>query len=374
MSTQAAGRSLSSGLAGGLVCLLVALTSAWPRASAAHKINSSYTSVFVRADSLVVILALDESDLSSFCVDRNADGVLWREEILAGADSVYAFLESGIAIVADGVPATLVRGEHSLNVDGDGNLFLETRFRSTLPAAPAILELDMDFLVHMDPSHRNLAKVRVYGSPPQPAVFSRDNRHHRFVLKEPSLLERVLEFTELGVEHIFLGYDHIMFLLALIIMGGRLGLLVKIVSAFTVAHSITLILAALEIVTLPGRLIESAIAFSIAYVAAENFWVRKLEHRWILTFFFGLVHGFGFANVLRELGLPSKGLIASLLAFNIGVEIGQIVIVSLLFPVVIAVGRSRYRTGTIKAVSAFILLFGLGWLIERVLDLSYMPL
>ena len=191
---------------------------------------------------------------------------------------------------------------------------------------------------------------------------------------EPSLLDRVFEFTELGVEHIFLGYDHIMFLLALIVIGGRMRSLVKIVTAFTIAHSITLILAAQEILVLPDRLIEAGIALSIAYVAAENFWLKTAGHRWMLTFVFGLVHGFGFANVLRQLGLPDQGLIASLLAFNVGVEIGQIVIVALLFPPIAWAARSRYHRRVVLVVSAVIFLFGVGWLVERVFGLTYMPL
>jgi hypothetical protein len=176
------------------------------------------------------------------------------------------------------------------------------------------------------------------------------------------------------VEHIWIGYDHIMFLLALIIIGSRLGPLVKIVSAFTVAHSITLILATLEWVVLPQRLVESGIALSIAYVAAENLWLRDTRHRWILTFGFGLVHGFGFANVLRDLGLPSEGLIVSLLAFNVGVEIGQVTIVVLLLPLILWLSVQSFHERVVQLASALILLFGLGWLVERVFDLSYMPL
>jgi len=95
--------------------------------------------------------------------------------------------------------------------------------------------------------------------------------------------------------------------------------------------------------------------------------------RWIITFFFGLVHGFGFANVLRELGLPTKGLVASLLAFNIGVELGQICIVAVVFPLILWLSRQSFQRRAVRAVSALILLFGLGWFVERVFDFSYMP-
>ncbi|MBT7863105.1 MAG: HupE/UreJ family protein, partial [Gemmatimonadetes bacterium] len=172
----------------------------------------------------------------------------------------------------------------------------------------------------------------------------------------------------------FIGYDHIMFLAALIVIGTRLGPLVKIVSAFTVAHSITLLLAALDVVTLPTRWVEAGIALSIVYVALENFWLRDASHRWMLTFAFGFVHGFGFANVLRDLGLPTEGLVASLLAFNVGVEIGQIIIVSVMLPLILFAVRRGYQQRLVRVASAVIFLFGIGWLVERVFDLSYMPI
>ena len=126
-------------------------------------------------------------------------------------------------------------------------------------------------------------------------------------------------FFLLGIEHILTGYDHLLFLLALILRGGNLWSLFKIITAFTIAHSITLALAALNIVMLPERLVEATIALSIAYVAAENLFMRKaVSHRWAVSFLFGLVHGFGFSNVLRELGLPKEGLLWSLLNFNLG--------------------------------------------------------
>ncbi|MDP7363916.1 MAG: HupE/UreJ family protein, partial [Candidatus Latescibacteria bacterium] len=197
----------------------------------------------------------------------------------------------------------------------------------------------------------------------------------RFQLREEvDLLAQVMHFVWLGVEHIFIGYDHIMFLAALIVIGSRLGPLVKIVSAFTVAHSITLILAALEIVSLPTRWVEAGIALSIAYVALENFWIRGASHRWMLTFAFGFVHGFGFANVLRDLGLPSQGLVPSLLAFNVGVEIGQVVIVAILLPGILWAAKHGHQQRLVQVASAVILLFGVGWFVERVFDLSYMPI
>lgn len=161
----------------------------------------------------------------------------------------------------------------------------------------------------------------------------------------PSVWASAKRFLRLGVEHIFTGYDHIAFLLALLLLGGRFLDLVKIVTSFTIAHSVTLALAALGVLHPPARAVEALIAASIVAVATENLWVLRggqgagarvasaLRHRWRLTFAFGLVHGFGFASALSELHLPRSALVAGLVSFNLGVEVGQVAIVALAFPV-----------------------------------------
>jgi len=178
-----------------------------------------------------------------------------------------------------------------------------------------------------------------------------------------------------GIEHIAIGYDHIAFLIAVIVWGRKLWPLVKVVTAFTIAHSITLSLAVLDIVRLPSLLVETLIALSIVYVAAENFFVRDMRHRAWITFGFGLIHGFGFASVLRDYGLPQDALVPALAAFNVGVEVGQIVIVGIAFALFLAARRlfgdakgevPAMRTMPL-ALSGAILLLGLYWTIERVL-------
>ena len=173
-------------------------------------------------------------------------------------------------------------------------------------------------------------------------------------------------FFLLGIEHILTGYDHLLFLLALILCGGNLWSLLKIVTAFTVAHSITLALAALDIVTLPEVLVEATIALSIAYVAAENLFMRKaVSHRWAVSFVFGLVHGFGFSNVLRELGLPSEGLVWSLLSFNLGVEAGQAMAVLLALPILLLMRKLKSEPRAVMATSVIILTVGLALFVDR---------
>ena len=188
----------------------------------------------------------------------------------------------------------------------------------------------------------------------------------------PVLSRRIWQFFRLGVEHISLGYDHICFLIALIIV-SKFREIVKIVTSFTIAHSITLILATLDVVRLPTRLVETCIAATIVYVAVENLWVKETRHRWWLTFCFGLIHGFGFANVLREGGLPTEGLVRCLLSFNVGVECGQLLIALALLPFAWALDRWKYGRILVVILSIGLALFGLAWLIDRALALRFMP-
>jgi hydrogenase/urease accessory protein HupE len=224
----------------------------------------------------------------------------------------------------------------------------------------------------VDPAARHLALVATGRGERELAL---DKNAPEIVLSgaAPSVLQVVGRFIQAGIEHIFLGYDHIAFLLAVILWGQRLWPLVKVVTAFTIAHSITLSLAALQIFAIPSAIVEPAIAASIIFVAAENFFSRNIDQRWPVTFAFGLVHGFGFASALQEIGLPPKALVPALAAFNIGVEIGQIVIVALVFPLLLLsdrIGRSSAahkgrRPALVYSCSALILALGLYWLIER---------
>jgi len=195
----------------------------------------------------------------------------------------------------------------------------------------------------------------------------------------PTVWAAALRFLRLGVEHIFTGYDHIAFLLALLLLGGRFLDLVKIVTSFTIAHSVTLALAALGILNPPSRWVEALIAASIVAVAGENLWVLRpakggsarvataLQHRWRITFAFGLVHGFGFAAALQELKLPRSALVAGLVSFNLGVEVGQVAIVALAFPLLSWLRSLRgFQPWGPRVLSGAIAAFGLFLLIQRV--------
>jgi hydrogenase/urease accessory protein HupE len=185
--------------------------------------------------------------------------------------------------------------------------------------------------------------------------------------------EMAPKFFFAGIEHIMTGYDHLCFLLAVMLWATRIWPVVKLVTAFTVSHSVTLSLAALQLVDLPSRWVEVAIALSIVYVAAENFFTSKVDGRWRDTFAFGFIHGFGFASGLIELGVPQRAVVPALASFNIGVEAGQIGVVLVALPLLMAIDKffsqGLRSPRLVQAGSAIIACFGAYWLVVRIAEL-----
>jgi hypothetical protein len=213
--------------------------------------------------------------------------------------------------------------------------------------------------------YHTLARVDAAGRTWQFA-FTPETREARVRVDDNAAGSGARSFVRLGIEHILTGYDHLLFLLGLMLPGGGVLALAKIITAFTLAHSVTLSLAVLDIVVLPERLIEAVIALSIAAVAAENLFLRAtVRHRWLVSFSFGLVHGFGFSTALREMGLPIHGLLLSLFAFNVGVELGQVVVGAVALPALVATRRTGYDRPLVWGSSMAILLVGLALFVER---------
>jgi hypothetical protein len=223
---------------------------------------------------------------------------------------------------------------------------------------------DMSDLI--GPAQHTLAAI-VWTGGSQQFAFGSDARETSIeIAGEARASQGAGSFFPLGIEHILTGYDHLLFLLALMLRGGGMGSLLKIITAFTVAHSITLALAALDVIVLPGALVESVIALSIAYVALENLLPRyAASRRWAVSFLFGLAHGFGFSSVLREIGLPKENLLLSLLNFNLGVEVGQLTIVLLAVPVLMRFRDRPWESRIIMSISGVIFAIGLVLFIER---------
>ncbi len=207
-------------------------------------------------------------------------------------------------------------------------------------------------------------------------LLSSEDQFVSFEDVDNSLWDLINKFIISGVEHIAIGFDHIAFLLAVIVLGRSFWPLFKVVTAFTIAHSITLTLAVLNVFSIPSQIIEPLIALSIVYVSVENFFVKDIARRYWVTFVFGLIHGFGFASVLREFGLPQEGLVWALASFNVGVEIGQLLIVLaavIFWRLIMSLpyfdsseqGEARQRSISLM-ISASVGILGLGWFVERV--------
>jgi hydrogenase/urease accessory protein HupE len=194
--------------------------------------------------------------------------------------------------------------------------------------------------------------------------------------RQPTTLQVIRLYLAAGIEHILIGYDHIAFLIAIVLWARRLWPVVKLVTAFTIGHSVTLSLAALDIVRIPSSIIEPAIAASIVFVATENFFSHDVQKRWRDTLGFGLVHGFGFASALQAFGIPRTALAPALASFNLGVEIGQVAIVAAVVPTLVALdklaaafahgGRDTGRPAVaVYAASTIIVMLGSYWFLER---------
>ena len=232
------------------------------------------------------------------------------------------------------------------------------------PSPPERLRLRDDWPGIFGEHYRTLA--RVDAAAVAELAFSREAPEQEVALAPRGGLSRQGGFFRLGLEHILGGYDHLLFLAALLLCGGGLVSLLKTVTAFTVAHSVSLALSVLGLVVLPARLVEPLIAASIVWVALENVRGRaRPSRRWLVSFAFGLVHGFGFASALQELALPQGRLAWALASFNLGVEAGQALVVAAALPVTLWLRRVRWEPAAVRLASLALAATGSVWLVQR---------
>jgi len=341
----------------------------------AHQVNLSTARVELLADRTVdVEVALKGSDADrvagTHVFDERTDAV-HPASVSASAPAIAAYVGAHVAVTgADGTACAA--GTASVVPDGDG---VVVRRSYDCRAVAGELVYRSTVLTATDRSARQVVLIGGGESAPQALL---DDAHTTVTLSAapPSLLTVMQRYLVTGIEHIFLGYDHIAFLIAIVLWARRLWPVIKIVTAFTLAHSVTLSLAALGIVVVPSAVVEPAIAASIVFVALENFFSRNVDGRWKVTFAFGLIHGFGFAGALQEFGLPPNAVAPALAAFNIGVEIGQVAIVSLVVPALIVLdrlfaadpGKPVRAARLVYALSAVITALGSYWFVTRVFD------
>jgi hypothetical protein len=308
--------------------------------AAAHDFSTSYSRVTVDGTTVEVRLTLNLND--------------FHTEDFAKA------IEANYHLEAPDPPSSMVI--RSCDTIADNVVLLDLVYDFAHPITSLRITSTLDRIAQ--PDHSHIIQIGD-GDDTREAVLNASNPSVETQLGEKALLQTVWDFVKLGIEHIFTGYDHLAFLAGLLITTTTLRSLVKVITSFTAAHSITLALATFGLVSLPGRLIESLIALSIAYIAIENFTGKTLVHRWKITFLFGLVHGFGFSNVLKEMALSRRTLAVGLFSFNGGVELGQLGFVCIVFPIVLYLSTSRWKPQFLSASSAAIAGLGFYWFIQR---------
>jgi hydrogenase/urease accessory protein HupE len=314
-----------------------------------------------------VAFARDELLTLAPGIDENHDRVLVPAE-LSSARGALQGLVNKVRVTGDAQACKGALQDAALT-EQDGVLL---NFVYACDAQPARFEVELGFLADVAAGHRHLA--RIAGADTRDQIMTRGE--HRFQVAPAagpapaakSASPGFLGFIKLGVEHILTGYDHLVFLLGMVLVRGRLRSVLGVVTAFTIAHSITLALSTLDVWAPRPSLVEPAIALSIAYVGIENFFVRSIRGRWRVTFPFGLIHGFGFAGALKEIDLPRAQIPTALVSFNLGVELGQLAVLALLLPL-IALARNKapwFETKGAKVMSGAIVLAGVVWFVLRV--------
>ncbi len=325
-----------------------------------------------------------------FAIGLDADGdgrITWGETRARHAD-IAAYALARLNVQADGQACSLSAGEQLVDKHTDG-AYTVIRLTVSCPRAPAALTLGYRLFSDLDPQHRGLLKLEAKGTT-RSAILGPQAPSQTFVLEDTDRLSQFVDYVREGVWHIWIGFDHILFLLSLLLpavlvwrqrnwqpspsLRGAFWNVAKVVTAFTLAHSITLSLATLGVVSLPTRWVESVIAASVVLAALNNVFGVFHGRLWLMAFGFGLIHGFGFASVLAELGLPQGTLLLALVAFNVGVECGQLAIVAAFLPLAYALRRSWfYRKLVFVGGSLGIAALAGIWFAERVFNFKLLP-
>ena len=343
---------------------LLALLLAVP--AAAHPVPFSYLDLEIHDDAVTGRVRAHLVDLAPVLGIADPQELLDGHVQAAAEEGIQRYLASRIAFENGG----FARAEWGPIQVVDDNEALQLEFR--IAGAPeGALTIDTN-LFPADPNHQTFINIYEDDTLRQQLILSAETEPQVYYRGTTAGAFAVMgTFIPSGVHHIMIGPDHILFLIGLLLLGGSLRRLVTIVTMFTVGHSITLSLAALDIVTPPGWLIEPAIALSIVVVGADNLLQRKEKGRDLRAFvalFFGLIHGFGFASVLKEFGLPQEALGWSLFSFNVGVELGQLAIVLVVASALALIRRRWPRTDKAIVVggSAVVIAAGAYWFVERV--------
>ncbi|MFS0754812.1 HupE/UreJ family protein [Noviherbaspirillum sp. 1P10PC] len=353
----------------------------WTVSAHAHKPSDSYLSLSVKENVVAGQWDIALRDLDfAIGLDTDANGAITWGELRSRRAEIEAYALSRLQISSAGSTCPLRPDALLVDNHTDG-AYAVLQFQAQCAAVRDSLQVRYRLFFDIDPQHKGLLRLQYQGAS-STGIFSPDKADQPFSLSAPSRLQQFLDYLREGIWHIWIGYDHILFLLALLLPAVAMREagawkpvsafrpafwnVLRIVTAFTVAHSITLTLATLGVVSLPSRWVESTIAASVVIAALNNVFPLFRERRWVMAFLFGLIHGFGFASVLSDLGLPQDALVLALVGFNVGVEVGQLAIVAAFLPLIYLLRRSwLYRRLLLLGGSILIAILASIWLIER---------
>lgn len=363
-----------------------------PMAGQAHKPSDSYMTLESAADRTALEvrwdIALRDLDFA-IGLDQNDDAALTWGEVRQAEERITRYAIEHFVLSTDAVCPLHVTRPMQLDQHSDGT-YAVLWLKAQCPTAATAWKAHYSLFFDLDSTHRGLLQWVLDGRPATALIFRPEAPELKLSREEASWTQVALQYGKDGVWHIWIGIDHILFLVSLLLPAvllrdkngwtgvGRLRAatidIVKVVTAFTLAHSITLSLAALQVIKLPSTLVESAIAFSVLVAAINN--LRGLVHhrRWMMAFGFGLLHGFGFASVLADLGLHTGLLALALVSFNLGVELGQLSLVIAIMPLAFYLRHTRfYRIGVLQGGSLLVALIAAIWTIERALGEKWLP-
>lgn len=332
---------------------------------AAHPLAYSQLDVRIQQHAVDLSLVLHLTDAAGAVKLSPPQRLLEPAAAAAAADSLAAIVARRLTITIDGAPAVVRWSRYEPAVEGDS---IRMRARVVL-ARPVGTFAVAGPLVPDDPAHQTFVNIHGSGEVTQALLHSGRTVFEHFEGTRQGVSAVFAKFFRSGIHHIVIGPDHVLFVIGLLLLGGTIRRLAIVVTAFTAAHSVTLTLAVLDVVTLPPHLVEPAIALSIVYVGADNLLVRNgRDVRAWIAFLFGFIHGFGFAGVLGGMDIPARSLGWSLFAFNLGVEAGQLAIVVAVASLLAAL-RSRHEAAARMVAtggSVAVIAAGLFWFVERV--------
>jgi hydrogenase/urease accessory protein HupE len=346
---------------------IAAVFLAWALPASAHPAPFSYIDLRLDPEAVELTVVAHIYDVAHDLGIADMERLLDAGSLRGEAERVRALLSGRVRLRVGGGAVTI--DDWSLPEAVPERQSVRIHGRITLARPVGVVALSV-LMFPYDPAHQTFVNVYDRDALVRQAILGSNKIDvEYFPGTRQGTVAVVRRFIAAGLHHILIGPDHLFFLIGLLLLGGSLRQLVLVVTAFTAAHSVTLSLAALNVLSPPARIIEPAIALSIIYVGADNLTVRggRDVRAWI-AFGFGLVHGFGFANVLREMDLPLRALGWSLFSFNVGVEIGQLVVVIAVASLLAAI-RARSETAGRRlafAGSLVVIAAGAFWFIERV--------